>query len=188
MFISTLRIALFSLALMFLTGVAYPLATTALAQILFPKQANGSLIEQDGKVIGSSLIAQKFERPGYFHPRPSGAGAGYEANNSGASNLSVTSKKLVDTFGERIKAEQAAHGTADKVPVDLITASGSGLDPHITPESAFYQAARISAERRVPEAVITDLIKKHTENRTFGVLGAPRVNVLELNMALDKMP
>jgi K+-transporting ATPase ATPase C chain len=187
MFASTIRITLFALALTLLTGVAYPLAVTGIAQSLFPKQANGSLIEKDGMIVGSALIAQKFEQPQYFHPRPSGAGAGYEANNSGASNLSVTSKALNDTFQERIKAEQTLEGSVDKVPADLITASGSGLDPHITPEAARYQAARVAKARTLTEAAVLQLIGAHTEGRTFGLLGAPRVNVLELNMELDKI-
>ena len=148
MVMQTIRVTAFSLLLIILTGFIYPMAMTAMAQRLFPHQANGSLIEKDGKVIGSELIAQNFAGEGYFHPRPSAAGAGYEANNSGASNLSVTSKKLHDTFQERISAEKSANGSAD-IPVDLITASGSGLDPHISPEAARYQAARIAKVRNI---------------------------------------
>lgn len=187
MFANTIRVTLFSLSLVLLTSVLYPMIVTMTAQSLFPASANGSLIEKDGVVIGSALIAQKFEKPQYFHPRPSGAGAGYEANNSGASNLSVTSKTLNVTFQERIKVEQALESSTDKVPVDLITQSGSGLDPHITPEGALYQVARVAKARGLEEDAIKDLIARHTEGRTFGLLGAPRLNVLELNLALDRM-
>lgn len=183
MVMNTLRVTLFSLGLILLTGIAYPLAVTAIAQIAFPQQANGSLMERDGMVIGAALIAQKFERAEYFHPRPSAAGAGYEANNSGASNLSVTSKILQETYAERTQAL----GGGD-IPADLITASGSGLDPHITPEGARYQAARIAQARHIPLKMLQTLIDEHTEGRSFGILGAPRVNVLSLNLALDKMP
>lgn len=185
MFIKTTRVTLFTFALMFLTGYAYPMFITALAQGLFPHQANGSLIEKNGKVIGSELIAQNFTEKKYFHPRPSAAGAGYEANNSGASNLSVTSKKLNDSFQERIAALKKENKGV--IPVDLITASGSGLDPHITPEAAVYQAPRIAKARNIEVSAINALISDHTEGRTLGFIGMPRVNVLALNLALDKM-
>lgn len=185
MFIKTIRVTLFTFALMFLTGYAYPMFITALAQGFFPHQANGSLIKKGGKVIGSELIAQNFAEKKYFHPRPSAAGAGYEANNSGASNLSVTSKKLNDTFQERIAALKKEN--KGSIPVDLITASGSGLDPHITPEAAAYQAPRIAKARNIEVSAINTLISDHTEGRTLGFIGMPRVNVLALNLALDKM-
>lgn len=182
MFIPTLRITIFLGALTFLTGIIYPLSVTALAGMAFPYQAGGSLVERDGKVIGSSLIAQKFEGEGYFHPRPSAAGAGYEAHNSGASNLSGTSKALQETYAQRIKAL----GKGD-IPVDLITASGSGLDPHITPEAANFQAARVAISRNLALDKVQTLIADSTEGRSFGLLGQPRVNVLALNLALDRM-
>lgn len=182
MFIPTLRITIFLGALTLLTGVVYPLLVTALAGMAFPYQAGGSLVEKDGKVVGSSLIAQEFEGEGYFHPRPSGAGAGYEANNSGASNLSVTSKALQESYTERV----ADLGPGD-IPVDLITASGSGLDPHITPDAANFQAVRVATARNLAVDRVQALIEQHTEGRSFGLLGQPRVNVLALNLALDKM-
>lgn len=186
MMLKFIRITLFTFALMALTGYGYPMLVTAMAQGLFPHQAHGSLIEQDGKIIGSELIAQSFTGVEYFHPRPSAAGAGYEANNSGASNLSVTNKKLNETYAERVKALKVK-GQDATIPADLITASGSGLDPHITPESARYQADRVAKARKAEISTIEQLIKEHTEGRTFGFLGMPRVNVLALNLALDRM-
>lgn len=185
MMLKFIRITLFTFALMALTGYGYPMLVTAMAQGLFPHQAHGSLIEQDGKIIGSELIAQSFTGVEYFHPRPSAAGAGYEANNSGASNLSVTNKKLNETYAERIAAIKVKG--QDAIPADLITASGSGLDPHITPESARYQAERVAKARKAEISAIEQLISEHTEGRTFGFLGMPRVNVLALNLALDRM-
>ena len=186
MVMQTIRVTAFSLLLIILTGFIYPMAMTAMAQRLFPHQANGSLIEKDGNVIGSELIAQNFTGEGYFHPRPSAAGAGYEANNSGASNLSVTSKKLHETFQERIAAEKAINGVAN-IPVDMVTASGSGLDPHISPDAARYQSARIAKVRNIDPFELEALISEHTEGRSLGFIGMPRVNVLALNLALDKM-
>lgn len=186
MMIRTLRVMLFSLGLILITGVLYPLMVTGISQRAFPGQANGSLIEQDGKVIGSLLIAQNFTGPGYFHPRPSLAGAGYDGASSGAGNLSVTSKALSDTIGERVFTQKQLNVTAP-VPADLVTASGSGLDPHITPESAFYQAERVAAARNMTLADIQALIERMTEKPTFGVLGMPRINVLAVNRELDKI-
>lgn len=180
-----IRITLLTFALMALTGYAYPMLMTAMAQGLFPHQANGSLIRKGETIIGSELIAQSFTGAQYFHPRPSAAGAGYEANNSGATNLSVTNKKLNETYAERLK-ELEVKGQ-ETIPADLITASGSGLDPHITPESAHYQAERVAKARKKDLLVIEELIAEHTEGRTLGFLGMPRVNVLALNLALDRM-
>lgn len=188
MIAATFRVTIFSLALILIAGLAYPLVITGVAQTIFPNRANGSLIEESGKVIGSKLIAQNFTKPGYFHPRPSTAG--YAADNSGASNLSVTNKGLNDTIAERVAAQRALSGEADsktKVPADMVMASGSGLDPHITPEAAKYQAARVAAARNIDIQEINDLIDRMTEGRTWGILGMPRVNVLEINRELDKI-
>lgn len=185
MFIKAIRLTLFTFTLMFLTGYAYPMLITVMAKNMFPHQANGSLVKMGDKVIGSELIAQNFTGKKYFHPRPSAAGAGYEANNSGATNLSVTSKTLNDGYKEKAAALKG-QGT-EKIPADMITTSGSGLDPHITPEAAAFQAQRVAKARNMDASVIQTLILEHTENRTFGFIGMPRVNVLALNLALDKM-
>ncbi len=182
----TFRILAFTLTMTILTGLVYPLAVTGIAQTLFPNRSAGSLIEKDGKVIGSSLIAQNFERPEYFHPRPSAAGTGYEADNSGASNLGLTSKVLNDSYVQRTAAQKEMNGNVAP-PADMISASGSGLDPHISPEAADYQAPRIARERNISLESVQSMIKDHTQGRSFGILGAPRVNVLELNLALDTM-
>jgi potassium-transporting ATPase KdpC subunit len=168
-----------------LLGIVYPLVVTGLARVLFPKQADGQLIERNGVVVGSHLIGQTFSGPGYFWSRPSAAGTGYDAANSSGSNLGPTSKDL----GTRIKASVATldpKGTAP-VPVDLVTASASGLDPDISPAAAFYQVGRVAAERHVSEDTVRNLVTAHVTQRQFGLLGEPRVNVLELNLDLDKM-
>jgi K+-transporting ATPase ATPase C chain len=180
-----------------LTGLAYPLFMTGLAQVLFPHQAAGSLVEKNGKVIGSALIGQNFTAAKYFHGRPSATTdtdpndatktvpAPYNAQNSVGSNLAPTSKALID----RVKDDAAklqAENTA-KVPVDLVTTSASGLDPDITPAAAEFQAARVAKARNVPESTIRQLIADHIQDRTLGVLGEPRVNVLRLNLALDAL-
>ena len=166
-------------------GLGYPLLITGLDHLLFPKQADGDLITQNGQVIGSQLIGQTFTGDAYFHSRPSNAGTGYDATSSGGSNLAPTSKALIDRIDASVTAEQSAAHTTTPVPIDLVTASASGLDPDITPAAAYYQAPRIAHVRHLSEATITHLIDDHTTQRQFGLLGEPRVNVLELNLALS---
>ena len=170
-------------------GLIYPLAMTGIGQLLFPRQANGSLIRQNGKVIGSQLIGQQFTGPGYFHPRPSAAGKGYDATASGGSNLGPTSKVLVRDVKERIAAEMKQNPglTRGRIPADMVTASGSGLDPDITIANAEAQISRVAKARAMPEAQVRQLVKANTTGRIFGFLGEPRVNVLHLNLALDKL-
>ena len=170
-----------------LTGVAYPLAVTAIAQLLFPHQANGSLISKDGKPIGSTLIGQPFDDPKYFWGRPSAtAPFPYNAATSSGSNLGPTNPALIETVKMRVAALKAADpGNDTPVPVDLVTASGSGLDPHISPASAEYQVRRVARARGREEAFVRTLVSQHTEGRQLGMLGERRVNVLALNLALD---
>lgn len=165
-------------------GLGYPLAITALAHVLFPRQASGELIVRDGTLIGSHLIGQSFTGPKYFHSRPSAAGSGYDASSSSGSNLAPTNRALIDRVNQSVTGEKQPKGD---VPVDLVTASGSGLDPDISPAAAYYQAPRIAAQRHLTESQVRDLIDAHVTPRQFGLLGEPRVNVLELNLALDEL-
>jgi len=177
-----------TLAFTILTGVAYPLLVTGLAKVVFPHQASGSLIQANGKTIGSELIGQKFARPGYFHGRPSAAGNdGYDGLASGGSTLGPTNQHLVDRVQADLKKFHEENPTfTGPVPADLLTASGSGLDPDISPASAEAQVARVAAARSVTADAVRQLVAAHTEGRQFGILGEPRVNVLKLNLALDQ--
>jgi len=176
----------FTLVTTVLFGVLYPLAVTGLSQLLFPKQANGQLIERNRRVVGSAIIGQSFTGPGYFHSRPSSAGTGYDASSSSGSNLAPTNKLLIDRVNSDVqKAQTENPGTP--VPVDLVTASGSGLDPDISPAAAEFQILRVSKERHLSPDEVRALVRKHTRGRQLGVLGEPRVGVLELNLELDSV-
>ena len=177
---------LMTIATTVLLGILYPLLVTGLAQLIFPKQANGLLIRgKDGVVVGSRLIGQPFAGPGYFHSRPSAAGAaGYDASASGGSNLGPTNAQLIARVNGDV-AKLQAENPGTPIPVDLVTTSGSGLDPDISPAAAQFQIRRVAAERKIPETEVAHLVLENSENRQWGFLGEPRVNVLELNIALD---
>jgi K+-transporting ATPase ATPase C chain len=182
---SNLKIAVrFTLLTTVLLGLIYPLAITAFAHFAMPAKAGGQLITRDGKVIGSAILGQSFTSDQYFHSRPSAAGNGYDAANSGGSNYAQSNKKLVD----RIQGDVAAYQKSEPgkpVPIDLVTASGSGLDPDISPASALYQVHRVAAARHLSDDAVEKLVRERIQGRQFGLLGEPRVNVLELNLALD---
>jgi K+-transporting ATPase ATPase C chain len=195
--IQAFRMAILMIVVMTLiTGLAYPLAVTGIAQLIFPAQANGSLVTKDGTVVGSSLIGQYFSRPDYFHPRPSAAnaptvadappGTGYDPLNSGATNLAPSSKKLIANVTAAVNANQPDN-PGKPVPGDLVTASASGLDPDITPAAAEFQVPRVAQARNMTEDQVRALVAKCTQGRTLGFLGEPRVNVLALNMLLDQV-
>jgi len=184
-FTQNLRIAvLMTIVTTLLLGVAYPLVVTGLAQVLFRDKANGQLIERDGHVIGSRIIGQAFSSPGYFRGRPSAAGSGYDAANSSGTNLGPTNRKLIDAVTANVAAARKENPGAP-VPIDLVTASASGLDPHISPAAALFQVPRVARARGVAEADVRALVEAHIEGRQLGFLGEPRVNVLLLNLALD---
>jgi len=167
-----------------LLGVVYPLVVTGVAQVVFPAKANGQLIDRDGKMVGSRIIGQAFSSPGYFRSRPSAAGTGYDAANSAGTNLGPTNKKLVDAVKAAVDAAKQEN-PAVPVPVDLVTSSASGLDPHISPAAADFQVPRVARERGIPQDEVRRLVSVHSAGRQFGIFGEPVVNVLELNLALD---
>ena len=169
-----------------LLGLIYPLAMTAVSQLLFRDKANGELIVRDGNVIGSRIIGQPFTGPGYFHSRPSAAGSGYDAANSGGTNLGPTNQKLIDRVRQNSASLQQENPNAP-VPIDLVTTSASGLDPDVTPAAAYFQVPRVARERHLNEEQVELLVQAHIEPRQFGILGESRVNVLELNLALDRL-
>jgi potassium-transporting ATPase KdpC subunit len=176
---------LFTLLTAVLLGIGYPLVLTGIAAVLFPHKAAGSLILKDGRVIGSELLAQSFTSDRYFHPRPSAAGNGYDATASGGTNLAPSNARLVQRIQGDIDKLQALN-PGKAVPIDMVTTSGSGLDPDITPDNAYYQAPRVAKARKLSEDQVRTLIAQHTAGRDLGFLGEPRVNVLTLNLALDQ--
>jgi len=176
-----------TLATTVLLGIIYPLVVTGLAQVLYPHRANGEIIESRGKLVGSRLIGQPFTAAGYFHSRPSAAGpAGYDPTQSQGSNLAPTNKALLDRVSASVQTLQAENPNTP-IPIDLVTASASGLDPDISPASAEFQIPRVAKERKMTEADLRALVQQHTQQRQFGILGEPRVNVLELNLDLDEI-
>lgn len=181
--------ALALVAFTLVLGVVYPLVTTGIAQVTFGDQADGSLVERDGRVVGSSLVGQSFTSPEYFHPRPSAAGSGYDSTASSGSNLGPLNSAFLASIDERVAAYRSENGLDDRVavPVDAVTASGSGLDPHISIANAELQAARVARARGLDVAQVLDLVTAHTDGRDLGVLGEPGVNVLLVNLALDDL-
>lgn len=179
---SALMILVFTVSL----GIIYPLAVWGVSQVIFPFQANGSLIEKNGEIIGSEIIGQNFTEKDYFHSRPSAAGNGYDAGASSGSNLGPTSQKLIDRIKNDTDNLQIENPN-QTIPADLVTTSASGLDPHISSASAEFQISRVARERNMSETNLRELVAKFTENRTFGILGEPRVNVLKINLALDEL-
>lgn len=167
-------------------GIIYPLVVTAFAHFTFPDKADGQLISINGQVVGSKIIGQNFASDRYFHSRPSAAGNGYDATSSGGSNLAASSQKLVSRIENDVTKYQQ-DGNGQPVPIDLVTASGSGLDPDISPAAAFFQTERVARARRISKNAVHDLVTAHIQRRQFGILGEPRVNVLELNLALDQL-
>ena len=176
---------LMTVATTILLGIIYPMVVTGLAQLIFPKQANGQLIQKNGKTVGSSIIAQGFSSPDYFHPRPSFAGNGYDPTNTNGSQLGPTNQKLIDRVKDDVTTARAEN-PGEAVPIDLVTGSASGLDPHITPAAAEFQLPRVAKERGTDLEQLRALVQKHTEERQLGFLGERRVNVLELNLELDE--
>jgi K+-transporting ATPase ATPase C chain len=174
-----------TIVLTLLVGILYPYVVTGLAQVLFEEKAQGSLIIREGRIVGSRLIGQPFTAPGYFHSRPSAAGTGYDGTASGGTNLGPTSKKLIEELVKPALQQRHTENPNLPVPIDLVTASASGLDPHLTPAAAEFQVPRIARDRGVTEDRLRGLIREHTEGRQFVIFGEPRVNVLELNLALD---
>lgn len=177
---------LYTLVTTVIFGLVYPFVVTGVAQVFFRDKANGQLLRQNGQLIGSRIIGQPFTAAGYFHSRPSAAGNGYDAANSSGSNYAPTNKKLIDRVAGDVTVLQLDHPNSD-VPIDLVTTSGSGLDPDITPAGAEFQVTRIARERLLSEDVVRRLVAQHTQGRQLGFLGEPRVNVLELNLALDQI-
>jgi K+-transporting ATPase ATPase C chain len=175
-----------TIVLTVLVGIVYPFMVTGLSELLFKEKARGSLIEREGNVIGSRLIGQPFKDAGYFHSRPSAAGSGYDGTASGGTNLGPTSKRLFEEQVRERSRELRTENPNAEIPIDLITSSGSGLDPHISPAAAEFQIPRVVRERRMSEDDVRRLVREYTEGRQFGILGEPRVNVLELNLALDE--
>ena len=181
------RALLMFIAFSIATGLIYPLAFTGLSRLVFPKQAEGSLVPVNGKTVGSNLIGQMFTKPEYFHGRPSSAD--YDAANSGASNMAPSNKKFLDQVRDRVEQVRRENNLAPDTPVppDLVLASGSGLDPHISPQAALLQVARVAKARSLPETEVEQLVQRHVERPQFRLLGQPRVNVLKLNLALDAL-